>query len=157
MSQAAADTMDNTHAAEHGGHHGEHHVLPYTVYFAVYGSLLVLTGITVLVSFAGLGKWSIPVAMAVAVVKASLVVGYFMHLKYDDRLNSLILVVTLLFILIFFAMTFSDMRTRGMIDPVEDNMVLRNEQAAEKAAAAEASGESSEKGEEAHHEGAAEH
>lgn len=107
----AADTAGGGHG--HEGDHDDHHVLDLKVYMGVYGALLVLTVVTVGVSFAGLGKLSIPVAMAVAVVKAALVVGYFMHLKYETRLHSLVFFSSFIFLAIFFSLTMFDLAFRG--------------------------------------------
>ena len=69
-----------------GGHieHVEHH-LPKHLYFAIFGALMVLTALTVGLAFVNLGQLNVVVALAVAVVKASLVVMFFMHLKYDSK------------------------------------------------------------------------
>jgi cytochrome c oxidase subunit 4 len=55
-------------------------------YIAVFAALLLLTVITVLVSYVDLGLGNVAVAMAIASVKASLVALFFMHLKSEDRL-----------------------------------------------------------------------
>ena len=98
-------------------HESHHHILPLKLYFGVFGALIVLTVVTVLVSYAGLGKASLPVAMFVALIKAGLVVGYFMHLKYDDRFNTFIFFATILFVAIFFALTMVDIATRDAMQP----------------------------------------
>ena len=68
-----------------GGHieHVEHH-LPKSMYFVIFGALMVLTALTVGLAFVNLGQMNIVVALAVAIVKASLVVMFFMHLKYES-------------------------------------------------------------------------
>lgn len=100
--------------------HGEVHVLPLKTYFAVFGSLLVLTVLTVLVSVIGLpAPASIIVAMVVAAVKATLVVLWFMHLKFDDRFYSLIFIVSLFFLVLFFVFTSMDVLSRGQVNPEE--------------------------------------
>jgi caa(3)-type oxidase subunit IV len=112
----------------------QEHVLPLKVYFTVYGALLVLTGITVQVSRMNLGEVALYVAMTVAIVKASLVVGYFMHLKFETRFTSLVFFSSLLFLVIFFTFTMIDLKTRGMVDEVQDNFELHDRQAIEKKA-----------------------
>ncbi len=98
------------------GHEGhEHHVLPLKVYVGVYLTLLVLTYITVQVSFLGLGVLALPVAMIVAVIKAGFVVGFFMHLRYDDRFFSLVFFSSMFFIAVFFSFTLADLMTRGKL------------------------------------------
>ncbi|MGE5285106.1 MAG: cytochrome C oxidase subunit IV family protein [Actinomycetota bacterium] len=55
-------------------------------YFIVYAALIVLTVVTVLVSYVNLGLLNVVVALLIASVKASLVALFFMHLKSEDRL-----------------------------------------------------------------------
>src|SRR6476620_2118391 len=62
------------------------HVVPLGTYVLVFLALLVGTGVTVGASYVDLGIWNTPVAMLIAVTKASLVVFFFMHLKYSPRL-----------------------------------------------------------------------
>jgi caa(3)-type oxidase subunit IV len=113
-------------ATAHDDHTG-HHVLDLKVYFGIYGALLVLTALTVGVSYAGLGRFSIPVAMAVAVVKAMLVILFFMHLKYDVKLHSFVFFSSIIFVSIFFGLTFSDLAARGMQDREIDTFVYQND------------------------------
>ncbi|TNF37485.1 MAG: hypothetical protein EP329_03010 [Deltaproteobacteria bacterium] len=98
-----------------GVHETHHHVMPLRTYIGVFGALLVLTVLTVLVSEADLGSAALPVAMVVATIKAGFVIGFFMHLKYDTRFHSFVFFGTLLFVGIFFLITFLDINTRGMI------------------------------------------
>lgn len=88
------------------------HISPMTVYYKVFGGLLVLTALTYAVSYMSLGPASLPVAMLVAVVKASLVCAYFMHLKYDDRYHVFVFLSTLIFVGIFFTFTLFDLSSR---------------------------------------------
>jgi cytochrome c oxidase subunit 4 len=61
------------------------------------GSLLVLTIITVLATKVDFGtSWNLAIAMLIAVIKATLVVLFFMHLKYDKVFHSVIFVGALL-------------------------------------------------------------
>ena len=62
------------------------HVVPVSTYVMVFLALMVGTGLTVAASYLDLGIWNTPVAMLIAVTKASLVVFFFMHLKYSPRL-----------------------------------------------------------------------
>ena len=115
----------NAHTSE-----GHGHITPVPVYIAIFGILMVLTVLTVLVSYMGLGKASIYVAMAVALVKATLVAGWFMHLKYDSKFNVLIFALSILFMLIFFTITMSDLAYRNLIIPETDNHTVRHEEEA---------------------------
>lgn len=58
----------------------------YKIYYAVWGVLLVLTAVTVEVSFLNLGLWNAAVALTIASVKAVLVALYFMHLRHEIKL-----------------------------------------------------------------------
>jgi len=58
----------------------------YKVYLTVWGVLLVLTGVTVAVSYLSLGLWNAAAALTIASVKAVLVALYFMHLRYEIKL-----------------------------------------------------------------------
>ncbi|MEZ4266033.1 MAG: cytochrome C oxidase subunit IV family protein [Myxococcota bacterium] len=95
----------------------DHHVAPMSLYWKVFGGLLFLTALTVGVSYADLGSASLFVAMVVAIVKSTLVVMFFMHLKGDDRTFTFIFLSTLIFVGIFFGLTFADLGTRGAVNP----------------------------------------
>ncbi|MFO7566329.1 MAG: cytochrome C oxidase subunit IV family protein [Enhygromyxa sp.] len=128
-------------------HEDHHHVSPLWVFTAVFIALLCLTVLTYLVSFAGLGAASLPVAMFVASIKALLVIGYFMHLKYEDRFYSFVFMVSFLFIGIFFTFTLFDMNTTGDLNQESDIRFKRQvedaSEAAENAAALKAAGAAS--------------
>lgn len=83
------------------------HVAPKSQLFAVFAALMVLTVVTVLVSRVNLGFFNLPVAMAVAVTKALLVILIFMEVKYSPKLVQVTAAAGFLFfgILIFYTMT----------------------------------------------------
>jgi cytochrome c oxidase subunit IV len=109
--------MDHTHSHgtdshSHGEHHGVGHVVSPKILIATGGALLVLTVITVAaakINFEDfdLREMNIVVALAIAVVKASLVCLFFMHLRWDRPFNAFVLVGSLGFVALFigFAMT----------------------------------------------------
>jgi cytochrome c oxidase subunit 4 len=83
---------DRARAAPHADHDAhETHVVPVPIYVAVFVALLVLTAVTVGVARIDLGPFNTPVALAIAVVKALLVILFFMHVKYGPRLNALVI------------------------------------------------------------------
>jgi cytochrome c oxidase subunit 4 len=84
-----------------------HHVTPKSHLFAVFAALMVLTVLTVLVSRVNLGNFNLPVAMAVAVTKASLVILIFMEVKYSPKIVQVTAAMgfLFLFILVFYTMT----------------------------------------------------
>ena len=94
----------------------EHHVIPVRVYFAIFLALMVLTAVTVIVAFIDLGAMSDVVAMAIAFTKATLVILYFMHVRYSEGLVGLSVVAGIAFLAIFVFFTMSDYMTRAFFD-----------------------------------------
>jgi cytochrome c oxidase subunit 4 len=84
------------------------HVLPASVLLGVFGALMVLTAITVAVSYVDLGEVNLIVALAVATLKATLVALYFMHLRYDKPFNAIIFVIGVAFLGLFLTITMLD-------------------------------------------------
>lgn len=105
------------HGHEHGhasDHHGPH-VVPLGVYFGVFAALLVGTWVTVLAAHQDFGLLNTPVALAIAITKASLVVVFFMHVKYSPRLITLVVVGSFVWLGIMLVITLSDYWTRGWL------------------------------------------
>lgn len=106
-----------SHAEEHG-HGKDHvpHVLPLKTYLMTWGALMVLTVITVAVSYVDFGSDSINlfVALAVAATKAAVVALVFMHLWFDNKLNTVIFLSSLVFLAIFITFTMFDTESRGV-------------------------------------------
>jgi cytochrome c oxidase subunit 4 len=90
------------------------HIVPVRVYFLIFLALLVGTALTVLAAFVDF-PWRLNtiVALTSASVKATLVVLYFMHVRYSPRLVWVIVASALFWMGILFAFTFSDYLTRG--------------------------------------------
>jgi cytochrome c oxidase subunit 4 len=88
------------------------HVLPIRTYLRVFGALVFLTALTVGVSYLDLGPQALFAALAIATLKMGLVVGYFMHLKFDTRFHLLVLLASFLFLGLFFGLTFADLGSR---------------------------------------------
>jgi cytochrome c oxidase subunit IV len=93
----------------------EEHVVPKSVYFAVFGALMALTLATVAVAFVDLGNMNVVVALVVAVLKATLVVLFFMHVKYSPTLTKLVVIASIAWLAILFGITLSDYLTRGWL------------------------------------------
>jgi cytochrome c oxidase subunit 4 len=89
------------------------HISPKTTYYTIFGALMVLTAITVTVAFINLGNLNFPVALGIAILKATLVVLFFMHVKYSSRLTKLICGTAFFFLVILFGLTLSDYLSRG--------------------------------------------
>jgi caa(3)-type oxidase subunit IV len=124
-------------SSQHAGHGEGPHITPLPVYFAVFGALLVLTGVTVGIAQFDFGAANTLIAMIVAAVKATLVALFFMHLLHEERLNGLAFVFGLLFVALFFIFTLTDVYTRGYVDPQLDNLAQQHEQVRELELAAE--------------------
>jgi cytochrome c oxidase subunit 4 len=93
----------------------EHHLVPLRTYFAVFGALMVFTAITVAVAFVDLGPANNIVMLAIAVLKATLVVMFFMHAKYGTKLIPLVAASGFFFLLLMFVITMSDYMSRGWL------------------------------------------
>jgi cytochrome c oxidase subunit 4 len=91
------------------------HVVPVRVYLAVFVSLLVLTGTTVGVAFVDLGVFNNLVALGIAVLKATLVVLFFMGVRYSTRLTPLVIFSGILMLGIMIGLTLLDYATRGWL------------------------------------------
>ncbi|NQU66841.1 MAG: cytochrome C oxidase subunit IV family protein [Candidatus Marinimicrobia bacterium] len=100
-----------------------HHIIPFKVYITVFAALLILTGITVAVSFVDLGAYNMVVALFVAGVKASLVAMFFMHLLYDSKLNLAIFLGSILFLVIFIVFTMFDTMTRDNLYEIKSGEI----------------------------------
>ena len=92
--------------------HGKPHVLPLSTYLMVGSALLVLTFVTVMVAQYQFGEWNLIVAMAIAAVKATLVLLFFMHLKYDNKLYTYAFLISIAFLAVFITFTMIDTMTR---------------------------------------------
>jgi len=91
------------------------HIVPRKIYFAVFTALIVLTATTTAISFLDLGPWNTVVALGIAFVKATLVVLFFMHVKYSPRLTQVTIAGGLFWLAIMIALTLSDFMTRGWL------------------------------------------
>lgn len=100
--------MSGKEDSEHG-HEGVGHVVPLKLLFAVGGTLLLFTAITVWVTYVDLGRsGNLLIAMAIATLKAGLVCAYFMHLRWDRPFNAIVFVSALLFVSLFMSITLLD-------------------------------------------------
>jgi cytochrome c oxidase subunit IV len=84
------------------------HAVPLSVLAAVFVILLLMTAATVAATWYNLGNWNLVIALGIATFKASLVVLYFMHLRYDNPFNAIIFITALLFVALFIGLTLLD-------------------------------------------------
>jgi cytochrome c oxidase subunit 4 len=88
------------------------HVVAQKTYFLIFGALLLLTALTTSVAFVDLGQWNTIVALTIACCKATLVVLFFMHLRWSTRLIRAVLLSALLWLAILIGLTTTDFVSR---------------------------------------------
>jgi cytochrome c oxidase subunit IV len=89
------------------------HISPKSTYLTIFGALMACTILTVTAAFINLGNLNFPVALTIAVFKATLVVLFFMHVKYGSKLTKLIVGTAFFFLGILLTLTLSDYLSRG--------------------------------------------
>ena len=93
--------------------HAEH-IVPIRIYLLIFATLLVLTAVTTAVAYVDLGPLNVVVMLSIAFIKATLVVLYFMHVRFTNRLTQLAAASGFAWLLIMFGLTLSDYLTRGV-------------------------------------------
>jgi cytochrome c oxidase subunit 4 len=88
------------------------HIVPLRTYYLVFLTLIVCTAITVAVSFVDLGSFNVLAALGIAILKATLVVLFFMHVKYSGKLTWVVVAGSLFWLGILIVMTAGDYLTR---------------------------------------------
>jgi cytochrome c oxidase subunit 4 len=89
------------------------HIVPKSIYYAVFAALMAFTGLTVAVAFVDLGPFNSVAALAIAITKATLVILFFMHVKYSPRLTKLVVLASIFWLGILLIMTMGDYVTRS--------------------------------------------
>jgi cytochrome c oxidase subunit 4 len=109
--------MASDHSLSHPDDGAVHaHVSKAQFYWGIFGALVVLTIVTVKVSYYDFGPLNIVVALLIATMKASLVAVFFMHLRHDSLFNTLAFLSAFLFLGLFILLTYDDLGRRGQID-----------------------------------------
>ena len=90
------------------------HISPKGTYYAIFATLMVLTGVTVYVAYQPLGSANFPVAIGIAITKATLVILFFMHAKYSSTLTKLFVGTAFFFLAIMLGLTMTDYLSRGL-------------------------------------------
>ena len=101
-SPSTTSHSDKAHA------HGVGHVVSLKILLGVFGALTFLTVVTVGASYVDFGEMNLFIALAIAVVKASLVVLFFMHLFWDKPFNAIVFVGCLIFVGLFISLALLD-------------------------------------------------
>jgi cytochrome c oxidase subunit 4 len=93
-------------------HEHEQHTVPYSVYVFVWIALLVLTVVTVGVSYVDMKHVTVLTAMIIASGKGMLVLLYFMHIRFEKPIYSVMIVAAFGTYAIFIGLTFLDYLNR---------------------------------------------
>jgi len=125
MSHANPTTADRLHGDDAHAEGAIHvHAVSPRLLLTVFGALLVLTVITVAITWIDLGPYAVWAALGIAVFKATLVALYFMHLRWDSLFNSIILIGALVFVGIFIGATIGDSNEyKVMYEPPANSLV----------------------------------
>ena len=91
----------------------EGHIVPRRVYYMIFGILMFCTYLTVQIAFLDLGPLNTIAALVIAVVKATLVVLFFMHVWHSTRLTWVVVIGSLFWLGILLALSMSDYLTRA--------------------------------------------
>lgn len=95
-----------------GNNGHEHHLMSFKMHLQVIAALFFLTFVTVWVAQFDFGAFNVVIALGVATVKALLVMAYFMHLKWDSKMNIVIFATSFFFLLLLAAFAVLDIFTR---------------------------------------------
>ena len=90
----------------------QHHIISYKKLTGIWLILLILTGLTVAITRIDLGAWKVFGALAIACLKAGLVIAFFMHMKYESRLLQWLLFLALATLATYIGLTFFDVLFR---------------------------------------------
>lgn len=85
---------------------------PFSTYILIWLGLLLLTGVTITVAGLNLGTLSVLGAIVIAAIKSTLVVLFFMHIKYEDRVFKIMLGLAIFTLVVILVLTFADVSYR---------------------------------------------
>jgi cytochrome c oxidase subunit 4 len=88
------------------------HTISRNRYFLIFAALIVLLVLTISMAYIDLGPFNIFVAITIAIIKAVLVILYFMHVRYNNRVTWVFVSAGFFWLLIMFTLTMSDIVTR---------------------------------------------
>jgi cytochrome c oxidase subunit 4 len=111
----ATDHTATPHTADHS--HADHHapIVPIRTYVTIFLTLGVFTFLTVLAAHQEFGALNTPVALGIAVTKASLVVLFFMGVRYNTPLTKVTVISGFIWLMIMFGLTMNDFLTRAWV------------------------------------------
>ncbi len=89
------------------------HIVPSKLYWTIWIVLICLTGLTAWIATVDLGPFNTVVALLIASIKATIVVLFFMHVKYtSEKLTKMVIVTAMFWLLILLALSMADYGTR---------------------------------------------
>ena len=95
------------------------HVISRAIYYRVFAALIAFTAITVSVAYFDFGLLNTVIAVTIAVLKAVLVILFFMHVRYTDHLTQIFAAAGFFWLVILITFTLSDYLARGMDESPE--------------------------------------
>lgn len=101
------------HERPHGEGHASGHVVPVRVYYYNFAALMILLVLTLAAAHVNLGELNLLIAVTIAVIKAVLIVLFFMHLRWSTPLVRVFAGASLFWLGILFVLTLSDYFSRG--------------------------------------------
>lgn len=107
-------TVTNFHPSTEQEHFSpESHVVPVSLYVVIWATLMACTALTVFAASVDLGIFNIVVALVIATFKGTLVVLFFMHLRYSTKLTMITVIAALFWLFIMFSLSMTDYLTRA--------------------------------------------
>jgi len=89
-----------------------HHIVAFNTQLKVWIALLLLTWLTVTIAYLDFGNLTVFVALGIAIVKSTIVLTYFMHLKFDSKILTAFLILVMVIFSVFIGLTFFDYALR---------------------------------------------
>jgi cytochrome c oxidase subunit 4 len=91
------------------------HVVSVRTYLVIFTTLMVLTGVTTAVAFVDLGVMNVVLMLLIAFTKATLVILYFMHVRFSSPLTKCFAAAGFAWLSILIGLTLSDVLTRSIL------------------------------------------
>jgi cytochrome c oxidase subunit 4 len=95
--------------------HSTHHIVPKSTYYLIFAALMVGTALTWWVATIDLGAMNNVIMLSIAATKATLVVLFFMHVKYSPKLTGAVIIGSIFWLFIMLVLTMNDYFTRDWL------------------------------------------
>jgi cytochrome c oxidase subunit IV len=90
------------------------HIIAPKIYYLIWVTLMVLTVVTAAVAFVDLGSFNTVVALVIATLKATLVVLFFMHVKYtSEKMTKTVIIAAIFWLGLLLILSLADFATRA--------------------------------------------